>query len=71
MTAFLFLVGAWAGFSLAVVAVGVLAAREPEPVVLPARKCGPDCGPCAAADDAVGARLDLSLWDLELQEHTS
>ena len=68
MTAFLFLVGAWAGFSLAVVAVGVLAAREPEPV---RRVCQPGCAACAVADDAVGARLDLDLWAMEMQEHTS
>lgn len=68
MTAFLFLVGAWAGFSLAVVAVGVLAAREPEPV---RRVCPPGCPACAVADDAVMVRFDLDMWAMEMQEHTS
>ena len=71
MTAFLtraFLVGAWCAAFVAAVAWLARACREPAP---PRRVCPPGCAACAVADDAVGARLDLDLWAMEMQEHTS
>ena len=70
MTAFLFLVGFSAGFSLTATVLVALAVRTPDPEPVH-HVCPPGCPACVVADDAVGARLDLSLWDLELQEHTS
>jgi hypothetical protein len=71
VTAVLLLAAAWACTSVVAVAVLLVLFREPDPVALPARKCGSDCGPCAVADDAAGARLDLDMWAMEMQERAS